>query len=171
MTEAKRLAATHSYHFLKDDTTLNMGVDGTTPVNYDYVPPESQSYRRLLIGAYVAIKEDSDGFLSLPALTNGLLFQVLDLDSNIVQHFGTDELPIKAHWQFVLWAGNDVVEGDGTNFVSLKVRWTLGHSGADLWLPAGYTFRCVVQDNLSTITELYMMLQGHTDGNIESRSR
>jgi hypothetical protein len=150
------------YSFLSNGGSVAMNVDGSaTPVNFDHVASTTEQIHSCHIHI-VDLGITSDGFGGLLTLTNGLLFQVLDTDgSTVIQTFGTDTHPIKQNFDFNHLAGNrvdrDFAGGGDDVYV---VDWDFNHAGAELLLRAGQTFRCVVRDNITGLTELTMTLNG-----------
>lgn len=162
------------FEHLKDtenSDSIEAAVDGTTPVNFDYTAPAGRvaEIERLNLTLVDDAVEDIDGFFTLAALTNGLLLQVLDIDgSTVLQHFGTDEAAIKTHNDLGTLAGIDVLTlGDAVPAVRrFIVRWTLSKAGSSLTLNSGMTFRMVVPDNLSALTQFRAMIQGVLNDNV-----
>jgi hypothetical protein len=138
-----------------------MAVDGSsTAVEFSVSSGEVVAIERILFTTVDNSKEDADGFFSIAALTKGMLIQVKE-GAEILQHFGTDDIPIKRHADFNLLAGNDLVGEDAGGDGRFAIRWTIGRSGRRLLLSPPQKFVFIVQDNLSTFIEIRALAQGY----------
>ncbi len=92
-------------------------------------------------------------------ITNGLLIELVD-NADVVQFDFFDGETVKKNHQFGLLAGVDwvVLAGPGDAFT---VRWTLAKAGKELRLPPGFKLRVTVQDDLTPIDSMTVMLQGY----------
>ena len=157
------------FEHLDDGSTDNMNVNGaSTAVNYDYTVPTDKVVGLSRINWHVLdnAKQDLSGFFSLPALTKGLLFQILDDDgSTVLQDFDTTDHPITKTADVYNLAGIDLEDDVSGNESRFGIRWSIykaagGDSAGVMKLTAGQVVRCKVQDDLSGLTEFHMMVQG-----------
>lgn len=134
------------------------------PANFDFV--SSGAYTDIVtvnFRAFTASQGVPDTFFGIDELANGLLIQVLDDQDQIRANFGTDDFPIKTHHDLNVLAGVDVDRVTATAKSALSVEWNLLNSGRAIKLEPGWIFRIVVQDDLSTIPELRVMVQGASE--------
>lgn len=139
-----------------------MNVNGSvTPVHFDYVAAETIHLTRLNISLTDGnIQYGKFGGLAA-ALTNGLLIRALDADgSGVIKDF-LDGEPIKVNEHFANLAGVDAVSQPAAGLHILPVRWTFAKSGANLQLHVGQRLRITIQDDLTGISYLAAMVQGH----------
>ena len=144
----------------------NMATSGSTavPLVYYYQCPASRYaiVQRLNIGIQdVAIDPDKFGGSTL--VTKGLKVQAYDTNNSSMLIDFTDGLNIKKNWQWGLLAGvdNQTDNADKSNKPSaFNVRWTIGKAGAPLNLTSGQQIRMTVQDDISDLDEMYVMIQG-----------
>ncbi|NIM50757.1 MAG: hypothetical protein GTO22_16150, partial [Gemmatimonadales bacterium] len=154
----------HVYTYLlrASDLAFDMSVDGSgTPQNFDYTVPAGTSYRRFQIARLNIMMLDNtirwDQFLGVGGeLTNGMLFQVLDDTGAVMQDFGTGVSPMKKTADFTALAGVDTVRALAVGDDMFPVRWTILKSGNKMTLYPNWKFRCVVRDDLSSISEIKM---------------
>ncbi len=166
-TAFKTLPEDHVFAYLTrlSDGEIDMAVDGSVVTqNFDYVVPAGTIYKKLLVTRINMVMGDAsiryDRFLGFAAaLPNGILFQVIHEDGTILQHFGTDIKPMNVSGDFAALAGVDVVAVSAGSDL-LPVRWTIAKSGNKMTMYPNWTFRCVVQDDLTPATGIRMMLQG-----------
>ena len=152
---------------LNQDPTMAALGTAIAPLNFDFTVPAGKVFEteRLMVTCVDDAIEQITGFFTLSALTNGLLIQVIDGDgSTVLQHFGTDVLPIRRHEDFAALAGNDISESSSLgNAARFGIRWTISAAGSTMILYEGQTFRVVVQDDLSSLTQLTGVVQGLLD--------
>ena len=156
MTEA--LPGNFIYEYLADGATIDMA---TTAGTYLYTVPDG--YMVDLERVIVVISDtlvDMAKFGGLTELTNGCLFQVKNDAGTVIQTFGTDDHPIKKNADFAHLAGPDVPILDDAVDDFMIVRWTIAKAGASMRLGPNQTFNFVVQDALSDLSEMHIMIQG-----------
>ncbi len=86
---------------------------------------------------------------------------MIDIDgTTILQHFGTDIVPLTSTASFSNLAGVDAVFAGAAGPNILPIRWTIEKSGNKMTMYPDQIFRCVVQDDLTPATAIYMMVQG-----------
>jgi hypothetical protein len=141
------------------DVDLNTSSSGT---DYLYtVPAENVAVVERLNIIMSDAEIDFEKFGGIVALTNGLKIEVLDAEGTVTLDF-TDGQEIKTNADFGYLAGSDVVGAVAAG--SLEdfqiIRWTIGKTGAGLFLEAGEFVRFVVQDPLNEITLFRVMVQG-----------
>ena len=144
-----------------DLATVNTATPGS-PVNFDFVAAANENVEVVRI---TLVGEDNtrggpDTFFGTTALTNGILFQILDDGATVTEHFATDDVPIKRHNQLGNHAGVDVEVDSTANTSVVYVRWTLLKSGKPWVMLPGWVFRVVVRDPLDGLVALRVMLQG-----------
>ena len=152
----------HLYKLLADGATTDMSVDGSvTAVEYEYTCPDNQvtfieDITVLIVDGAISPTK----FGGITALTNGLKIEAIDSDTTTVLHDYTEDVTIKKNADWALLAGSDrettAAAGDDVE----EVQWSLTSESGPLLLTEGQIFRVTVQDNLSAITEMEMMVQG-----------
>ncbi len=98
-------------------------------------------------------------FGGLSALGNGLILQVVNAPG-IEQIDFFDGLTIKANRDWHALAGVDANLDVSAGVDIFDVRWTIEKAGAPMLIPANWTVRITVQDNLTGIDFFHMMAQG-----------
>jgi hypothetical protein len=148
------------------EDAINMAVNGSvTEASFVFTAQRSMHLERITMMCTDDAREIENGFFTIaaPGLTNGiqLAFRTLPKHGDFAELFGTGFAPIKRHADLGVLAGTDV-QSDGTNNRSrFTIRWTIAKSGANYKMNAGDTFSAIVRDDLSGITLLRMMVQGH----------
>lgn len=153
------------YKFARNSTgsiDLSFTTSGTTaaPVDYSYTVPAEKIglIRRCNIAGYDGSITPSK-FMGIAALANGVMIEAMSSGSTSLIDF-TDGHYIKRNSDWGFLAGVDVryniVAGDD----GLDVRWTIGRAGAILYLTSGESLTFKVQDDLSAVSELSIMVQG-----------
>ena len=140
-----------------------MALDGLDPTKaFDYVVPLTDMFElvRITLESENNAKADIDGFFTRAVLANGCLIQVLDINGNVIQRFGTDDHPIKDTAGWGILSGVDSVSDSTGGESRHNVRWTVANAGASMKIMPGNTFRVIVRDDLSGIGSMHMMLQG-----------
>jgi len=146
------------FEFLKDGATTDMG---TTAGTYSYTVPAGKDFYlqrvnvTMIDGTVTILKFGGEN-----ALTNGCLFQVRDAGGTVLQHFGTDDVPIKRNIDFAALAGPDVPVEPAAGDDAFIVRWTVAKAGEPVRISAGDSFNFISQDSLAGITEMNIMVQG-----------
>lgn len=150
-----------TYEFLKDGAEVDLSVV-TTTANYDYTlgPTEYFEIERVLFRGGDDSKGLPNSFFGISALSNGLLLQILDDSPAIVEHFTTDDVPIKEHFDLSNLAGVDVGTDSISNLSGIGSRWTISKSGKRVLMKPGWTLRVVVQDDISALRLLRVSVQG-----------
>ncbi len=148
------------------DFETDLSVDGSgSDQNFDYVVPQGTVYKRFLASRLNMYFIDGsivwNQFLGLGAvLANGIIFQAIDELGVVRQGFGTDIVPLTESAHFSILAGIDTVSQLSAGDDVLPVRWTIEAAGNQMTMFPGWTFRCVIRDNLTAVTEIGMELQG-----------
>jgi hypothetical protein len=93
------------------------------------------------------------------ALTNGCLFQIVDVGGAEVLDF-TDGVPITFNAEFALLAGVDTIIAPAAGDDWLPIRFTVAKAGAPMLLPPGFRIRWTNRDDVSGLTTFRMMVQG-----------
>ncbi len=93
------------------------------------------------------------------ALTNGCLFQIVDVGGGEVLDF-TNGVPITFNAEFALLAGIDTVIHPVAGDDWLPIRFSIFKSGAPMLLPPGFRVRWTNRDDVSALTTFRMMVQG-----------
>lgn len=141
---------------------LNVNGDGAAVV-FGYTAPGNThvAVERLLLKMTDAAMTMAK-FGGLAALSTGLAVCVTDPAGTVVLDF-TDGHNVRLNDDWHSLGGTDVVTidkpGSGDDF--LAVRWTLAKCGTPLWLPPGYTFQLVVNDDLTEISSFHAFIQGN----------
>jgi hypothetical protein len=103
-------------------------------------------------------------FCDIAALTNGLKIEVIDTDGSTVLLDFLAGTTIKENRDLVLLAGPDVVSDfANANNRHVFIRWTIARAfdGEPLLLSDNQHIQITVQDNISTVTEIWAMVQGY----------
>ena len=158
------------FELLKDENgSEEMAVDGTTPVVFRFLAPRLLELHRLMFAASDEANGGAPaGFMSLAALANGLTIahrrpnpddpSVMD----VIDNFETGIHPIKRSSDFTNLAGVDMVETSrGTAESRFACRWTIFNAGVPLLMQKDEDLAIAVRDDLSTLTTLTTMAQGH----------
>lgn len=151
------------YAFLRNGGSPEMNVDGTVPKVFEYIVPNGKNIwlRRLTIAAHNS-GMNPDNFFGLVALANGLVIEVLDNQDNQLKDFTNSE-PIKILMHLSNLAGNDAgntIDRLGAADDGAAIRWTFEKAGEPIFMREGYKFRITVNDNITGISFLRMMVQG-----------
>lgn len=153
------------YRFVRlrvgDSHDLNVSGTGTTPTIAEYVPPKDFMLVRINLHAGNS-GIAPDNFIGLAALTNGVRFVIADKDDNELLDFNDGET-VQIHDHFSLLAGTDVIhqpQGVGLSG-SLLLRWTIERAGKKIWLRPGERFCFLIQDDLTSLDELHIVVQGY----------
>lgn len=167
-TAFKTVAQDHVYEYLTraSDETIEMNIDGSGgAINFDYIVPAGTVFKNFMFSRINIVLVDGTirwgqfGGLG-SALANGLLFQVLDDNGVIQQHFGTDVKPIQANEDFIALAGIDSLLTPAAGDDALPVRFSIFKSGHRITMFPNWIMRAVVQDNLTGLSAFRMMVQG-----------
>jgi hypothetical protein len=150
------------FKYLRNGGSPDCNVDGSIASQvFEYVVPAGKHawlHRINTEGHNGSITRDN--FLGIAALTNGILFQVLDDQDNILIDF-TDGEGIKITTEFSALSGVDTqIDTRGGGEDGIAIRWTFDRAGEPIFMKEGYKFRLIVRDNLTGISQLRMMLQG-----------
>jgi hypothetical protein len=137
------------FEYLKNGGSIEMAVDGSTPVEFRYTVPANTTvvlYRCNIIIRDLGITPFRFG--ALTALTNGLKIEIFNAADALLKSFTVDAT-IKNNAEFGNLAGVDTTIDSGAGGDALYVRWTIANSGAAVKLTAGQYFQVTVQDNIS----------------------
>ena len=145
------------------DQSIDMNVDGSsTPVAFSYANTTEDLY--VLSRANWSIRDANPTaikFGGLAELTNGLLMRVMNAEGKIVLDM-LDGFPLTKNLDFGILAGTDWARDVAAGAADVvTVKWTFARTGKRLLLPAGHKFQVVVQDNLTTLDEFKVMVQGY----------
>jgi hypothetical protein len=147
------------FDFLRNGASRDMNVDGTTPVNFDFVATADTNVERIMF-----FIEDGNiapsKFGGVSALATGCLLKVLDTDGTTVIKDFLDGETITTHPEFSLLAGVDIQPDAGAGDDVVPIRWTISKAGAKLLLLTDQRVRFTVQDDLTGLTKFYALLQG-----------
>ena len=147
------------FEFFRNGASRDMNVDGTTPVNFDWVAAVDTNVERINFFIQDAGILPAK-FGGLAELSTGCLIKALDTDGATVIKDFYDGETIKTHQEFNLLAGVDTGTTAATGDDVAPTRWTIANAGAKLLLLANQRIRFTVQDDLSALTKFYAMLQG-----------
>lgn len=151
--------STPLYAYLKNGSSIEMNVDGTTPVEFTFTPTASCKIQRVnFVIVDGTIKYGQ--FLGIAsALTNGLLIEHrTKADATITNY--TADAPIKTTEDFGALSGVDAAVSLGVGDDSFPVRWTLANAGSPLFMEAGEDFCVTVRDNISALSKFRAQVQG-----------
>lgn len=153
-----------AFKYIRFEGSPHMKVDGSsTPVIFKYTVPEGKSFfwARSVIHLKSFTTNPNDFGAILDGLNNGLLMSVKDADEEVLIDF-LDGETVKTNTDFGDMASVDVVFRTvvPARLDSLLVRWTVQNAGAAMILSAGESFTVTVQDDLSGLSAMRMMLQG-----------
>ncbi len=93
-------------------------------------------------------------------LANGLLVELVD-PAGAVRFDFLDGSTVKQNHHFGTLAGVDWLLTAGQGLDAVTVRWSLFRSGKELRLPPGFKLRVTVQDDLTLVDSMTIMLQGY----------
>jgi len=96
------------------------------------------------------------------ALTNGILLRVVGSTGNVVTDL-LDGAPIKSNGDWANHCFDAELKEWGAGDEILSVRWTFAKAGIPLQLTSTEQLDCVIQDNLSALTEQTIIAQGYKD--------
>jgi len=147
-----------------DQGSIDMAVDGTTPISFRYTVPEGRiALPHRVIFALMDINIQYEFFAGLGAvLANGIQIRLLDTDDSVLLDF-TNGVPIKSTHEFVVLAGGDVnilQTSLGVDPDMVGIRWTLDKTGYVPYLTAGQSFEILISDNLAAVDHLHAFVQG-----------
>lgn len=155
------------FRFLRDFNTdpapadlTAMNVDGSVVPKFFDIIAEDDLY--INAGTLLVINPNQGPltFGGLAPLTNGCLIQVLDQNLDLALDL-VDTINIKknADWAFITGTDHKPVQGNSNE--EFTANLILSAAGF-LYLPEGYRFRIVVRDDLTTITEMRIVIKGQT---------
>jgi len=149
------------FEFLKTAAgSMEMGVDGGTPVPFLYTATQPTILTRCNFSMYDDALEDVDGFFTIAATTNGLKIEVKNSAGTVLQNFGA--IAVKRHADLNNLAGTDTSGAQATPATArMAVRWTFERAGAALKLDTGDQFIITVQDDISALAQFRTMVQGY----------
>ena len=153
------------YTFLRNgtgSTSTDMHINGSvTPVNFKYTMPEGKAgiIARVNVHIQDGSVDPSDFGGINGGITNGVSLKVFDPDDTEIIDF-MDGHPVVINSEWTHQAGVDMFIHTGAGDDSLSVRWTLSKVGASLYLTAGQYIQLTVSDDLSSISEFHIFVQG-----------
>ncbi len=147
------------YSLLKDNSTTEMAVDGTTPVKYKYTATAPLVLTRAIFDMVDAnIRPNKLGGIN--AVTNGLKVELYDADDTLLIDF-LDGTTIKQNSDFSHLASIDVLILDAAGLDHLPIRWTIAKTGRGLRMKTGQYLQVTVRDNLAAIDSFTTVVQGY----------
>ncbi len=157
----------HQVFSLLEDSggVVDMNVDGSiAAVNYDHVCPANTV--EFLNRSCIVMAQGNITIIKFAGLAGGLAkglrIQTIDSDGTTVLNEYTNKFTVKANYHFGLLAGPDVPIENAAGEDALIVRWTMEKIGSPILLVEGQSFRVIVQDDLSDISEFLWMIQGRS---------
>lgn len=150
------------YVFLSNSTgSVEMGVDGTTPVTFTYTVPAG---KKLQLSRFnMALVDGGMGYGEFAglgsALSNGLTLKVHSPLGAEMLDF-TNGQNIKTNEDFCNLAGVDAIAEPAAGDDFFPVRFTVRKAGDTMVLKSGYEIRSIVSDDLSNVTKFRIMVQG-----------
>lgn len=130
------------------------------PITYEYrVPidpvPKRFELKRVLVVVH-GTQIDPSKFGGLAALTNGVKLQLVNRTNEVQTVFPEDVAgfnSIKRNGDWGRLAGNDSpLFSLSGNKAIVPVRWSLWKGAGALWIPPGWAFQALVQDDLTSMT-------------------
>ncbi len=153
------------FKYIENGGSNEMNVLGTVgaPVKFEYIVPNGKSvWLRILNIMAIDGSIQPANFFGISALTNGMKFEIRDVDNNLLQDF-TNGNSLKRTLDFALFAGSDaanIIDRGGPTDDGAAIRWTFKKAGEDIFMREGSRFVVTIEDDLTGITALRMMLQG-----------
>jgi len=151
------------FAFLKTSgNSRDMAVNGSsTPVPFFYSSPDRKwVLSRANITVLDAGPITATTFGGDTALTNGLGFEIRGENGALLKSF-TGGMPITRNADWGTLAGVDWSQSIGAGLDAVTVRWSMFKSGKEVLMFPGETFQCEVRDDLSSLTEMTIMIQGY----------
>lgn len=151
--------------FLKNGGSSSMAVDGTTPVTFSL----TASGRTMVVVRMIVHIEDTGTFADTSygavagPLTNGILLRVNTANESANVDL-LDGSKITSTFEWSRYCYDTVVITPGAGAKTAVVRWTFGkYAGpyGGLVLEPGESLECVIQDNLSDLTEHMILCEGY----------
>lgn len=140
----------------------NLGVDGTTPVNFRYTVPTGYAAEiyECKIGLVDGSVDPTNFGAIIGSLTNGLLVKVFDSGDTEKLDF-LDGDAIKTNGDFAKLAGVEVSYVSGAGEGHLYASWRFPNdAGSPLVLYPGEYFNVRVADNISALTDFWWVVCG-----------
>lgn len=150
------------FKWLKNGSTVDMNVDASSTITYQYTVPASKTVYLQRVNVSLVDGSMTYGkFGGLTALTNGIKVEVLDSAGGTLVDFFDGET-IKANEDFAPLAGVDAIAEPAAGDDFMPVRWTISKAGDSLRLIEGDVIRFTLQDDLSDLSYFRAMIQGVT---------
>lgn len=139
--------------------TVEMNVNGSvTPQVFEYVVPADRYFALFEMDLIIVDTSITmEKFGGLPALTNGILWQIVD-GSNVEKYSWGSGQPIKANFQFYNNPGTSLQLGQGGDHVN--AAWTAANLGLTGVLQSGWKIRIVVRDDLTGLQHFQASVHG-----------
>lgn len=150
-----------------NSTTIDMSnatstANTTNPAVYKFTVPSGRSaVVERVNGLLVDASIDLTKFGGVAARTNGLKIWTETAAGSVITNYTTD-VTIKKNGDWCLLAGPDIgdVNTLGAGDDLQLIRWTLSKAGQPVRLNAGESIRVAVQDNIQSLTQFTLMVQG-----------
>lgn len=145
--------------FLKNaEGSANMNVDGSvTPIRFFCLTPLNKRLRVQKLNVIVMDEMmDPNGFGSLPELSNGVLFEIVDAQGNLIFDL-CDGHPIVCNADWALVDGGELNRMIGAAKDLLAMRWETEDN--TILLP-GWCIQITIRDDLSPLTKFRAFLSG-----------
>lgn len=156
-----QLPENFKYTHLLNVASRDMNVNGSvTPVIFKYTVPADKAF--LLTRLNLVIEDNSvdpSNFGGIAELTTGVEIVVHNTAHDVLADF-TDGFPIKTNKEFGIMAGTDSVIQTGVGDDALLVRFSMNKAGAIMILEAGDHVEMTINDDLSSVSKFYGMVQG-----------
>ena len=153
------------YTLVANGTLTDMAVTGSlaTPLKYKYtVPAGRKAVIHRICSKLIDNGIQTTLFGGMAKLTNGVKVLTTESTGTIITNYTTD-VTMKQNADWALFAGTDgvreVIQGAAED--SFVVRWTLDKAGQNVWLEGGESFEVWIQDDLTSLTEYEVMVQGY----------
>ena len=153
------------YKLAANGTITSMAATGSlaTPLKYKFtVPTGRKAVIHRICSRLVDNGIQTTLFGGIGARTNGVKLVTTNSSGTIITNYTTD-ITMKKNADWALLAGPDgafeTVQGAAED--SFVVRWTLDRAGQNVWLEGGESFEIWVQDDLTSLTEYEVMIQGY----------
>lgn len=155
--------------FLRNSVNSSfMNVNGSTiPVEFSYQVPDD--YNLLLLSATLAMYDNSNmlpnNFGTVAPLTNGIrIYLKGPNDTESIDLL--DGQAIKTNGDLIMFQDRGRLGGNTDRSVSSTINF-LQLTGSHLRLPARHKFAALVRDNLTPISQIYLLIRGLLIGRIK----
>ena len=144
-----------------DSCNINPAASLEEPSVYAWqVPPSVEARISRLVLGLIGGNPSVNEFAGMNSpLTNGILFQATDDKGGLLQSFH-GQRPVTTNGDFVFMAGSDMEMLIGPGLDLVTVRFSFFKANANVLIGQGYQIRVVIQDDLSSISQFRIMVQG-----------